>query len=137
MTNAILLAAEAMGAMADANRATEETTASALINVVPVSLELTMAYLKNLSTAHWNYFVDLTGIDLNPNKAATAAADYGTYQALSSEMTSANQKQNTFIEALKSMLTKLEESAPYKMMDAFDRFMAAVYNIESNLSKGA
>jgi hypothetical protein len=135
--NGILAVAEGMGAMAAANRATELSTASDLIETIPVSLSLTMAYLKKLDQAHWDYYVAVENINQqNPAEAAVASADYAKYQTLSSEMSEATQKQNTFIEAEKSELTNLEQSAPYKMMDSFDSFQKTVSNLLLTTSRG-
>lgn len=135
--NAILTIAEGMGAMADANRATEVSTANDLIQIIPTAFNLTMAYLNKLSEAHWKYFVAVESItEQNPQEAATASADYAKYQMLSTEMSKASQKQNTFIEALKSALTNLEQSSPYKMMDSFGEFQKAVCNLILNVFRG-
>lgn len=135
--NPILAVAEGMGAMASANRDTELSTANDLMQIIPVSLNLTMAYLSKLNEAHWAYFVAVESItQQNPAEAATASADYAKYQKLSSEMSGATQKQNNFIEAEKSELTNLEQSAPYKMMDSFGNFQKAVSNILLTVSRG-
>lgn len=137
MENAILAVAQGMGAMATANRDTEETTSADLIEIVPVSLNLTMAYLNMLKEDHWNYFVAVESItQSDPSEAAVASADYAQYQKDSSNMSRATQTQDNFIQSEKSELTNLEQSAPYKMMDAFDEFQKTVCNLLSILSKG-
>ncbi len=137
MENAILAVAQGMGSMASANRGTEETTAASLIGIIPISLSATMAYLKLLNEDHWNYFVAVESItQTNPSEAAVASADYAQYQNDSSNMSKTTQKQNNLIQEEKSELTNLEQSAPYKMMDAFNEFQKTVCNLLSILSKG-
>ena len=137
MENAILAVAQGMGSMATANRGAEETTAADLIEIVPISLNLTMAYLTMLNKDHWNYFVAVESISQSdPSEAAVASADYAQYQNDSSDMSQATQKQDNFIQSEKSELTNLEQSAPYKMMDAFNEIQKTVCNLLSILSKG-
>jgi hypothetical protein len=137
MENAILAVAQGMGSMATANEKVEVTTAADLIEIIPISLNLTMAYLQMLNTDHWNYFVAVESItQSDPSEAGAAAADYAQYQEDSSSMSQATQKQDTFIQSEKSELTNLEQSAPYKMMDAFNQFQQTVCNLLSILSKG-
>jgi hypothetical protein len=118
------------GASMSANFGSETATVGVLTTVLPMGVQVTLAYLTKLDSDHWTYYSDVMNITGSaPQWAGMASAAYSQYEIDEAAMTQQTQQVNTLVQTEKGVLSMQEQYSPLQEMEAFENFPQFMCNI--------